>query len=120
VNAPDRESIAAAVADALRTVEDPCMASAGLDLSILDLGLVQDVRVEGSDVCVELTFTELGCSFTHHLAARVQTAIEALEGVQTVQVRAVWTPRWTRERLSPRARRALAESSGRLSELRTG
>lgn len=114
---PRPEPLAAAVADALASVEDPCMASAGLDLSILDLGLVQNVRMDGSHVRVELTFTELGCSFTHHLATRVQDALEALEGVDEVEVRPVWTPHWTRARLSPRARRALRASTGRLSGL---
>ena len=44
-----------AVYEALDTVKDPCMGAAGLDLSIVDLGLVYGVEVdEGGAVNVEM------------------------------------------------------------------
>lgn len=101
------------------------MASAGLDLSILDLGLVYDVRLapersgppSGVTVEIDLTFTELGCSFTHHVMTRVTDAVEALDGVAEARVRPVWRPGWSRDRMSPAARAQLGDASARLSLL---
>lgn len=109
--------VAARVAEALGGVSDPCMAFAKLDVSVHDLGLILDVRVDGDAVEVDLTFTELGCSFSHHLVEEVRAAVEAVEGVHEVRVTPVWSPMWSRERMTPAARAALADSAGRLSAI---
>ena len=41
--------------DALREVYDPCCADRGI--SIVDMGVVEDVRVDGSHVDVDLVLT---------------------------------------------------------------
>lgn len=110
-------SVAERVAEALGAVPDPCMAFAKLDVSVQALGLIQDVRVDGDAVEVDLTFTELGCSFSHHLVEEVRAAVEAVEGVRQVRVTPVWSPMWSRERMAPAARAALADSAGRLSAI---
>lgn len=117
MNAPDPATIEARVRTALDGVADPCMASAGLDLSVADLGLVCDVRVEGRTVEVDLTFTELGCAFTHHLLDAVERAVDGVEGVEEVRITPVWLPRWSRDRLSSRARSELGAATRRLSRL---
>jgi metal-sulfur cluster biosynthetic enzyme len=91
-------------------VPDPCAAAAGLDLSIVDIGLVYDVTVDQDRVEVALTFTELGCQFTHRIVADVTDSVRALDGVEAVRVRPCWSPPWSPDRLSPRAVAALAAS----------
>jgi metal-sulfur cluster biosynthetic enzyme len=87
-------SLAAAVGAALDQIADPCLAAAGIRGSIVDLGLVQSVRADtDGDVVVELSLTEMGCAFTHHLLDRVWAAVEGLEGVHTATVTPIWT--WT-------------------------
>lgn len=109
--------VAERVAEALGGVPDPCMAFAKLDVSVRDLGLIQDVRVDGDAVEVDLTFTELGCSFSHHLVEEVRAAVEAVEGVHEVRVIPVWAPLWSRSRMAPTAQEVLADSVGRLSAI---
>ncbi len=100
-----------AVHEALDLVKDPCMKAAGLDLSILDIGLVYGVEVqEDGRVRVDMTLTELGCIFTHRVFGDVYEAVEALPGVKEVEVVPRWTPVWTEERLNQKARSALADS----------
>jgi metal-sulfur cluster biosynthetic enzyme len=100
-----------AVREALERVKDPCMEAAGLDLSILDLGLVYDVQVHEDDsVRVDMTLTELGCIFTHRVIGAVYDMVEALPGVGEVEVVPRWAPVWTPERLNQKARSALEES----------
>jgi metal-sulfur cluster biosynthetic enzyme len=112
------QEIRQSVLDALQRVEDPCMASAGIDLSVLDLGLLAGLRVDGTRVEAEITFTELGCSFTHRVLDQVERAIAAVPGVDEVEVRPTWTPRWAPDRLSERATKAIEASNRRLEGLK--
>ena len=84
----------------LRRVKDP-----ELNLNIIDLGLVYEIEVsEGKDVHVEMTLTSPGCPAGPEIMSDAQRAIEAMEGVGTVDIELVWTPYWTPERIDPRLR----------------
>ena len=88
---------------ALGTVKDPCLVAAGFALSIVDLGLVRDLAVaEDGAVRVDMTFTEPGCPFTHHVVVAVERAL-AEAGFASVDFRPVWNPIWTEAELTPDA-----------------
>lgn len=89
--------------EALGGVTDPEYA-----LSIVDLGLVYDVRVVDGAVRVAVTFTSIGCPAIDMILADAEAAIRAVPGVRDVRLDVVWTPPWTRERVSARGRRVLA------------
>jgi metal-sulfur cluster biosynthetic enzyme len=89
--------------EALGGVTDPEYA-----LSIVDLGLVYDVRVAEGAVGVTVTFTSIGCPAIDLILADTEAAIRAVPGVRDVRLDVVWTPPWTRERVSARGRRVLA------------
>jgi metal-sulfur cluster biosynthetic enzyme len=93
----------AAVWDALRGVSDP-----EYPLSIVDLGLVCGVRVERDEVRVAMTFTSIGCPAIEMLVVDAREAVGALPGVARVVVDVVWSPPWTKDRISPRGRQVLA------------
>ncbi len=97
-----------AVYEALDTVKDPCMGAAGLDLSIVDLGLVYGVAVDDGAVNVEMTFTEIGCVFTHVIGSGVYDAVGALPGVESVELTPRWLPLWTEDRVNAKASKALS------------
>jgi metal-sulfur cluster biosynthetic enzyme len=99
---PDR----AALLDALRDVYDPCCADRGI--SIVDMGVVEDVHVEGSHVRVDLVLTTGWCPFVANMSSSIPDRLRRLAWVDTVDVRVVWDPVWTTERLSPSARDKLA------------
>jgi metal-sulfur cluster biosynthetic enzyme len=108
------EALREAVERALDTVLDPCMDLAGVPTSIVDLGLVRDVRVTGGDVEVVITFTEMGCAFTHNVLDMVHERVEVLPGVESVRTTVDWSPTWSPEDLLGPARRTLAEAKARL------
>jgi metal-sulfur cluster biosynthetic enzyme len=88
------------VRSALRRVKDP-----ELNLNIVDLGLIYDIEVrEGKDVHVNMTLTSPGCPSGPEIMSEAQRAIEAVEGVATVDIELVWTPYWTPDRIDPRLR----------------
>lgn len=89
--------------EALDRVTDPEYA-----LSIVDLGLVYDVQVVDGAVRVAVTFTSIGCPAIDMILADAEAAIRAVPGVRDVRLDVVWTPPWTRERVSARGRRVLA------------
>jgi phenylacetate-CoA oxygenase PaaJ subunit len=93
----------AGVWEALERVTDP-----EYPLSIVDLGLVCDVRADGGAVRVALTFTSIGCPAIEMMVDDVKQAVLGLPGVSRVDVDVVWSPPWTRDRISPRGRKVLA------------
>jgi metal-sulfur cluster biosynthetic enzyme len=92
--------------DVLGTVYDPCCADRGI--SIVDMGVVEDVRVDGSHVAVDLVLTTGWCPFVTALSSTIPERLRGLDGVETVDVRVVWDPVWTADRLSQSARAKLA------------
>ena len=77
----------------LDEVEDP-----ELELSIVELGLVYDVRFETKDELlhaeIDLTLTSPGCPAAPEIMAAVHRAGLETEGVDSVHVNLVWSPRW--------------------------
>ena len=88
-----------AVRTVLRKVKDP-----ELNLSIVDLGLVYEIAVDGGDVHVQMTLTSPGCPSGPEIITDAQRAVEAMDGVKTVDVELVWSPYWTPERIDPKLR----------------
>jgi metal-sulfur cluster biosynthetic enzyme len=84
---------------ALRKVKDP-----DLNLNIVDLGLVYDVRVEGSDVAVDMSLTSPGCPSGPEIMGDAERVLKALPGVGAVTINLVWSPFWTPDRIEPRVR----------------
>ena len=92
--------------DALREVYDPCCADRGI--SIVDMGVVEDVRVDGSHVDVDLVLTTGWCPFVVSMSTAIPDRLTQLRGVESVDVKVVWDPVWTTDRLSESAREKLS------------
>ena len=84
---------------ALRRVKDP-----ELNLNILDLGLVYDIRVDGNAVSIDMTLTSPGCPSGPEIMTDAERHLKALPGVGEVSVNLVWSPFWSPERIEPRVR----------------
>ena len=69
------------VIDALRPVHDP-----ELHRSIVDLGMVRDVVVDGDVVSLTVALTIAGCPLRNEIQQRVNTALRALAGVRDVRL----------------------------------
>jgi metal-sulfur cluster biosynthetic enzyme len=104
--------------DALRDVYDPCCADRGI--SIVDMGVVEDVRVDGSHVDVDLVLTTGWCPVVASMSTAIPDRLRALDGVESVDVKVVWDPVWTMDRLSESARDKLAMPLARLEPYRAG
>lgn len=72
------------------------------------LGMIHDVRIEGGQVTVELLPTFAGCPAQELMQADVSAAVGAVSGVEAVTVRFRFDPPWTSARITPEGRQALA------------
>ena len=84
---------------ALRKVKDP-----DLNLNIVDLGLIYDVRVDGGKVAVDMTLTSPGCPSGPEIMTEAEQQVRAMPGVSEAAVNLVWTPFWSPDRIEPRVR----------------
>jgi metal-sulfur cluster biosynthetic enzyme len=83
----------------LRKVKDP-----ELNLNIVDLGLVYEVRVDDGVVAIDMTLTSPGCPAGPQIMTDIERAVRAMPGVDDVVLNLIWTPFWTPDRIEPRVR----------------
>jgi len=88
--------------DALREVMDP-----EIPISLVDLGLIYDIRQDGGTVEVDLTFTATACPCMAFIHFDIQDRLQQEPGVEHVEVNEVWTPAWTKARITPEGRETL-------------
>ncbi|MBV9944165.1 MAG: metal-sulfur cluster assembly factor [Solirubrobacterales bacterium] len=88
---------------ALRNVQDP-----EYPVSVLDMGLIRGLAVQGNTAQVRLTYTSMGCPCKEMIADDVRDALLCVQGVERVEVQEVFEP-WTHRDLSRRAKRTLTE-----------
>lgn len=79
----------AAVLDALRQVLDP-----EIGMNIVDLGLIYDVKIAGSEVRVAMTLTTAGCPMSESIRSGAELALLNLPGVTAAHVELVFDPPW--------------------------
>ncbi|AFZ72471.1 1,2-phenylacetyl-CoA epoxidase subunit PaaD [Natronobacterium gregoryi] len=88
----DATGLEADVWETLYEIEDPEM-----PISIVDLGLIYGVDVEDGVATVDMTLTYSGCPARDMLTTEVEESVVALEDVDDVELRLVWSPEWTVE-----------------------
>lgn len=87
------------VTEALRGVFDP-----ELGMSVVDLGLIYDVQIDGGRVRITMTLTTPGCPLHDAMTEWVRQAVGSIPGVDEVDVVITFEPAWTPERIGPDAR----------------
>jgi metal-sulfur cluster biosynthetic enzyme len=90
--------------EALKDVEDP-----EIPISIVDMGLIVDIRVRGDTVEVDVTFTAMGCPAMDMILEGIERRLLAEPDVRAVETNIVWEPIWTKERLTPEGVMAMRE-----------
>ena len=82
------------VTQALREVLDP-----ELGMSVVDLGLIYDVQVDGGRVRITMTLTAQGCPLHDSMTEWVRQAVRRIPGVGEVNVIMTFEPAWTPDRI---------------------
>jgi metal-sulfur cluster biosynthetic enzyme len=87
------------IANILRRVDDP-----ELGINIVDLGLVYDLRFDEGRVDIDLTMTTPACPLSDHIVRQVETLMDRVGGIETVDVDIVWEPAWSPAMMHPSVR----------------
>ena len=80
-----------------------------LGIDIVNLGLVYEIRFDGEtgETEIDMTLTTMGCPLADLLTDQIYDALTGMEEVTKVDVKLVWYPAWTVEKMSRYARIAL-------------
>jgi ring-1,2-phenylacetyl-CoA epoxidase subunit PaaD len=98
-NLPDRP----AILELLDGVKDPEVPV----LSVVELGIVRDARVDERGVTIVITPTYSGCPAMRVIEDDIRAALIA-QGISPVHVETVYAPAWSSDWLSESAKRKLA------------
>ena len=90
--------------EALASVVDP-----ELPLTVMDLGLIDEVRVTGGHVRVRMTPTYSACPAIEVMREDIRAKLRNLPGVEEVQVELSFSEPWTMARMTERGRARLRE-----------
>jgi metal-sulfur cluster biosynthetic enzyme len=88
--------------DALDEIPDP-----HIPVSLVEMAMIYDVRVDGSAVTVEMSYPCLGCPAYDMIQNDIESCLCVLDGVDDVTVEVVWDPAWSKEMLTENARHEL-------------
>src|ERR1700741_4052760 len=99
----ETERLGTEIVAALKTVFDP-----EIPADIYELGLIYKVEIKDDrSVDVQMTLTTPNCPAAGELPTMVENAVASVPGVGVVDVKVVWEPAWTPERMSDEARLVL-------------
>lgn len=99
----DLDAIKETVFHAMEEVIDP-----ELGIDIVNLGLVYEIRVEpGGHVDIDISLTTMGCPLADLITDQIYHVLKTIPEVTSSEVKLVWYPAWTPQRMSRYARIAL-------------
>ena len=76
-----------------------------IPVNIYELGLIYKIGIEnGKKVNIEMTLTSPNCPVAESLPKMVKDNILKLDGVDDVDLKLVWDPPWTKEKMSEAAK----------------
>jgi metal-sulfur cluster biosynthetic enzyme len=88
--------------NALKEVMDP-----EFPISLVDLGLIYDVRRRDRTIEIDLTFTATACPCMDFIHEDIRERLLRETDVDEVKINQVWHPPWTPDRISDEGKRVL-------------
>lgn len=95
---------AAHVAEAVGRVVDPCARMNGTGLTLGELGMIDDVRVEGGRATVRLLLDDPVCVYLGDIKTDVEAAALEVAGVSSIHLEVRGDALWTSDRMTPGAK----------------
>ena len=88
------------VIEAIRQVYDP-----EIPVNVYDMGLIYGIDIkDNGDIFIDMTLTAPGCPVAGILPGQVADAISVVKGAGVVEVKIVWEPQWTIEKMTEEGR----------------
>lgn len=93
------------VIEALQAVKDPEIDS----VSIVELGMLEELEIQTERVLIKLLPTFMGCPALDIIKNNVINTVSSVEGVENVEVKFIFHPPWTSDRVTEQGREKLKE-----------
>tara|TARA_Y100000591_G_C21246845_1_gene411716 strand:+ start:220 stop:522 length:303 start_codon:yes stop_codon:yes gene_type:complete len=88
------------IIDEIKKIYDP-----EIPVNIFELGLIYKIEViDKKKVLIEMTLTSPNCPVAESLPNSVKENILKIDGVEDVELKLVWDPPWTKEKMSEAAK----------------
>ena len=75
-----------------------------LQVNIYELGLIYDIKVNGSKAEIKMTLTTPNCPVAESLPKEVKEGAMQVEGIDDVSLELVWDPPWNKDMMSDAAK----------------
>ena len=87
------------VIEEIKKVYDP-----EIPVNIYELGLIYKIEIENDIVKIDMTLTTPNCPVADSLPKMVKDYILKIDGVSDVDLKLVWDPPWSKEKMSDAAK----------------
>ena len=87
------------IIDEIKKIYDP-----ELPVNIYELGLIYDIKVNGSKADIKMTLTTPNCPVAESLPKEVKEGAMQVEGIDDVNLELVWDPPWSKDMMSDAAK----------------
>ena len=94
------ESLKDKIINEIKKIYDP-----EIPVNIYELGLIYKIEInEKKEVNLEMTLTSPNCPVADSLPKMVKKNIEELSEISSVEIKLVWDPPWTKDKMSEAAK----------------
>ncbi len=105
-----------AVRERLDRIVDPCSEARGTDISIVEMGLLKSIEVDGGTVRIELRITSPSCMMVGYFIEQAEERVGSLPGVEEVTLETDAGLSWREEMMSEAAMERRREHQRALEE----
>lgn len=86
----------------LKEIPDP-----ELNISIVDLGLVYEVKIKDDKAKIKMTLTTIGCPLFGTIQKMVEDKVQEVPAIKAVETELVFDPPWSMDMISEEAKMKL-------------
>lgn len=104
------------VREQLDEIVDPCSEARGTDISIVEMGLLKKVEVDGGTVDIELRITSPSCMMVGYFIEEANKRVGSLPGVEEVTLETDGGLSWRDEMIAEDAKQRRREHQQALAE----
>lgn len=104
------------VRERLDRIVDPCSEARGTDISIVEMGLLKSIEVDGGTVHVELRITSPSCMMVGYFIEQAEEQVGNLPGVEEVTLETDAGLSWREEMMSEEAKKRRRHHQQALAE----
>jgi len=91
------------IINCIKTVKDP-----EIPVNLYDLGIIYNIAIDdNNNINIDMTLTNPNCPVAGSMPESVGKAIESIKNINSINIKLVWKPKWTKDLMSEDAKLAL-------------